>query len=102
MRSHWEVAMRWPKHREDVSMQQDSQDVVKPTVMERQLEAMLRVVDPLKAALVDVELSEDTLDALALERAVQALRREASSRDGRSTATLLIRVAERLERHQAR
>ncbi|HXH35711.1 MAG TPA: hypothetical protein VNJ54_15115 [Plantibacter sp.] len=73
-----------------------------PSIMERHLMVLLHDADPAKAAMRDLELDDDALDALAIERAVQALRREAASRDGRSAGWLLMAFADRLERRQAR
>lgn len=49
-----------------------------------------------------IEVDEDTLDALAIERVVQVMRREAASREGRSVSGLLMRAGRLLEQRQAR
>lgn len=71
------------------------------SIEERQLRALLHAVDPARAACIDVSLDDDTLDALAIERAVQEIRRQAATRDGRSIGVVFTRLADRLERRQS-
>jgi len=54
------------------------------------------------APLTPSSSTRTTLDALAIERVVGEMRREAASREGRSVSALLMRVAARLEERQAR
>lgn len=51
----------------------------------------------LRADLDAIDLDPDTLDALAIATAVQSLRQQAVTREGRSASRLLARVADRLE-----
>jgi hypothetical protein len=78
-------------------MQQDPQHPEGPTVYERQMRALLAVIDPARAALLDVEPDDQSLDDVAIRDCVDQLRRVGAARDGSTAGRMLDGMAELLE-----
>lgn len=76
----------------DVSTNPDEMSTV-----ERQLRALIGVVDPARAAMLDLHADDDALDDAAVRTAVDELRALAARRDGSRAARALDGIADALE-----